>query len=814
MLNIKNNRQYIVLILFMITSQIAFSDEVQETFNLDYLRTPEAAAFKKYGEESVNEYIGTTDISVPLYTIKCKDIDIPLVLRYDASGIKVEQEASWVGLGWNLMVGGCINYICAGTKDIEIGPNIHDSIWTQYLTNNLYKYKRGETSNWMAKLPYNQSFVEPYQCKIDNGWGMKQYLDRGYGERDFYSVNILGKSFMFFVDPFTLKIYKIGQAGDEFKIEIEPNLEKTTGQGRQERIQNWKIIDSNGYIYKFREGDKLEEPYGKGITGWWYTSCWYLTEVYSPKGEKVEFSYTQVPRHYGRGTRVESLYYVDLKTLDYYHFSESDFIKDKHNIFTKKAYVNNFYLEKITTANQTVIFKTSNCKESSGKRLDKITILSGGNLFKTIDFSYDKMGFGYSNVGGNSVPADGVYNSEYRLKLDNVKEIASTDTLTTSFTYNKLELPSKRSCAQDYWGYYNGKENYVKGFGYTLIPTPQDFMSYNYSAVLSKSGYTGADRLCNEKFMQAAILNRITYPTGGYTTYEYEANRIPVNTMEKTQKYKEMKESIIEASITKFLLSNSWKYDENNRVKGIILEKERTYDLYSKFNAGGTDFANIKIMILTSGVMTTIPIAIKPSKDYSFIKKITLPAGKHTLLIECSDRASSPRSYSATCQLRWLDTDQIQQSDYYLLCGGLRIKTISNYDNNGKKLNYTTYDYNNENGCTGVLLNNIETIDSLHCKYFKDKVYSPSGTYILNYTAEADVYAITPGRTRFADFYASCNPGIVGYSQVTKCRYDHTGKAEKTIITTFKNESPKNFKDAGSQQWKYCQPENHRCKQQ
>ena len=76
--------------------------------------------------------------------------------------------------------------------------------------------------------------------------------------------------------------------------------------------------------------------------------------------------------------------------------------------------------------------------------------------------------------------------------------------------------------------------------------------------------------------------------------------------------------------------------------------------------------------------------------------------------------------------LRWLDTDQIQQSDYYLLCGGLRIKTISNYDNNGKKLNYTTYDYNNENGCTGVLLNNIETIDSLHCKYFKDKVYATS----------------------------------------------------------------------------------------
>ena len=112
----------------------ANADDVQNKLNLNYFRSPEAAAFMKYGIESVNEYTGTANISVPLYTIKCKDIEIPLVLNYNASGIKVEQEASWVGLGWDLTIGGCINYVCAGAKDQEIGPSVDDSSWTQFLS--------------------------------------------------------------------------------------------------------------------------------------------------------------------------------------------------------------------------------------------------------------------------------------------------------------------------------------------------------------------------------------------------------------------------------------------------------------------------------------------------------------------------------------------------------------------------------------------------------------------------------------------------------------------------------------------------------
>lgn len=80
-------------------------------------KSPEAAAFERYGQYQANEYTGVPDISIPLYELKDRDIDIPITLTYDASGIKVDQEATWVGLGWNLNVGGCITLVPAGQVD-------------------------------------------------------------------------------------------------------------------------------------------------------------------------------------------------------------------------------------------------------------------------------------------------------------------------------------------------------------------------------------------------------------------------------------------------------------------------------------------------------------------------------------------------------------------------------------------------------------------------------------------------------------------------------------------------------------------------
>lgn len=79
--------------------------------------TPEVAGMNLYGNIPVNEYTGTPDISIPLYTLKSGQIELPITLSYHASGIKVAQEATWVGLGWNLLAGGCVTLNAVGNVD-------------------------------------------------------------------------------------------------------------------------------------------------------------------------------------------------------------------------------------------------------------------------------------------------------------------------------------------------------------------------------------------------------------------------------------------------------------------------------------------------------------------------------------------------------------------------------------------------------------------------------------------------------------------------------------------------------------------------
>ena len=785
------------------------ADDIQESLNLDYFRTPEAAAFKKYGEVPVNGYTGTADISVPLYTIKCRDIEIPIVLRYDASGIKVEQEASWVGLGWNLMVGGCVNYVCAGSTDMYGFRNVPNRDWTEYLTsviswNNLgiypwndprvtrnqtkyYNYVEGDESNWMASLPYNSSSMPPYIDQFGVSDGMRDYVEAGFSERDFYSVNVLGKSFKFFLDPFTLNIYNIGQDGEDFKVETDPVL-TVRGIGHREEILKWIITDSEGYIYRFEKSDRLTDA---SHAWYYYTSCWYLTQIITPLGESITFSYTQ-KQQISRPARSES------RTVSIPHVGGgtccSNALSNGYNAVSQSATVTSHYLNKIEASNQTVTFVMSDNKECSGKRLDEIKVRPKYNdttEVKTIRFSYGS--FGYSNVGGNYSPANTQYTSENRLKLVNVKEITPQETLTTSFSYNSLNLPSKRSCAQDYWGYYNGRENSMSSGGNTLIPTPQGFMSLNFSQALSSYLINGADRFSRGNYMQAAMLNRIDYPTGGYTTYEYEPNTINTNNFTLSDIYRE---KLYDVSVQAGFYVSTSPYglvtDQSEQRKDFTLTQGGTFDLLIRCDGQSSlNGKSFQVQIhrwnnQTYNLLMSFPLTFSSSQDFSLVQSVTLTAGSYFLLvIPINNNQNLP--FNIISRLCGWYEGTLSSTYYTLTCGGLRIKKISNYDNDNTLLNYTAYDYNNNGRTSGLLLNKIETIDYGQCFNF-----SPVGGLPGEHTV--DNYTMTSGHPRLPTFFASCNPGIVGYSKVTESKYDRNGGLVKSIVTSYINEEPHNVK--------------------
>jgi hypothetical protein len=61
--------------------------------------SPNAASLMKFSDLPVSYYTGTTDINVPIYSIQTKGLSIPIGLSYHTGGIRLKEEAGWVGLG-------------------------------------------------------------------------------------------------------------------------------------------------------------------------------------------------------------------------------------------------------------------------------------------------------------------------------------------------------------------------------------------------------------------------------------------------------------------------------------------------------------------------------------------------------------------------------------------------------------------------------------------------------------------------------------------------------------------------------------------
>ena len=70
------------------------------------LSSPDVSSFVLHKEFDVNLYTGRANISVPVFEITEGNIKIPIQLNYNSSGIKVDEIASSVGLGWSLEAGG------------------------------------------------------------------------------------------------------------------------------------------------------------------------------------------------------------------------------------------------------------------------------------------------------------------------------------------------------------------------------------------------------------------------------------------------------------------------------------------------------------------------------------------------------------------------------------------------------------------------------------------------------------------------------------------------------------------------------------
>lgn len=456
-----------IIILFLSVSCALARQTINEVDMM--IGSPEAAEFAKYGNLDVSLFKGVPNITIPIYTLELKDFSLPIYLSYDAGGIKVDQIATSVGLGWSLHAGGQISAVTHAKSDVT---NPRDE------PNNLQTFDPNEWS------PGGSSSAK---ADYDFAWDIFDPFTGGQPKNtkpDVYFFNYPGNSG---------KFLKKTQATFATVPYANHSISYNSGA--------FQITDEHGNIFKFEEMETTT-TWSKNCTGdgssinssmipdQAYT--WHLTEIITINGDVIEFEYQTENSYTYEAQNVQQKYVAQGGN----HFLCESTIQDTQCTVTRNVTPVN--LKKIVhqRSGQEINFMyTTGRQDFGGRELDRIvltkTTSSGIYDFKefTLSQSY------FQSSGGTS--------HEYkRLRLDSIQQAGMP---AYTFEYNTSDFPHRLSYSQDVWGYYNGQ------FNSTLVP--------------NGAGLTGAaNRSVNTSMVGRWSLEKINWPTGGSTVLNMEAD--------------------------------------------------------------------------------------------------------------------------------------------------------------------------------------------------------------------------------------------------------------------------------------------------
>ena len=114
-------------------NQVTLSASDNDGFYNQYMNnivpnSPTVSELMKYVDQPVDLFHGLPTIEIPIYTIECGELSLPITLSYHAGGIKVDQIATWVGLGWSLNAGGACTVNCIDDKHGNFESRLIDTM--------------------------------------------------------------------------------------------------------------------------------------------------------------------------------------------------------------------------------------------------------------------------------------------------------------------------------------------------------------------------------------------------------------------------------------------------------------------------------------------------------------------------------------------------------------------------------------------------------------------------------------------------------------------------------------------------------------
>lgn len=499
--------------------------------------TPTAQEFLKYGEVPVSEYTGIPNISIPIYSIVEDDVDVPIKLTYHAGGIRVTDEASWVGLGWNLQFGSVVQIIMGHDdfiKDPMFSKKLPDYHGSPIPTDFPKRYQWPflyDGFGWSSPYPVyaptdNHSFkiATDYWVPMKGNFNQQHQdlFDGNYvdSQPDIIKINFLGHSLNVVVKS-TGALVVLNEVGYVVK-RTNPTSDDW----------GWEVVTPGGNTFSFEMKCDVDIDYNYSSTPQSEKTSgplssksqkqWYLTEIKTTKNKTIKFNYgiisnvTNFPSYSqkyidyekgvvtttGSASCTESLYALVQNVLT------TDLVDYVFRTSQKVP-----YLTDIEFTNGRIQFATSNRDDVLGARkLDKVTISNNKQIIKQFALTYDYFVASNSSAINNAGGLAGLDENKEkkRLKLLSLNEIGKEP---YEFKYNATELPYKNTFAVDYWGFYNGNHN-----NNSLIPNPSRFGNCDLENINSNN------HSANQDFAKAGMLEKIIYPTKGITEFDFELN--------------------------------------------------------------------------------------------------------------------------------------------------------------------------------------------------------------------------------------------------------------------------------------------------
>lgn len=433
----------------------------------------------RYGEIPVGLSTGVPEISVPIYTLVANGLKIPINISYHASGIKVKDVSSSIGLGWVLNAGGTI--IQTGIDGLE---NPSETSQLQYIN---------------AQYIMNDIAVDRNNYFISGNYSLEpSWLQMNNLVNDVYTFNFNGNNGTFRYTP----------DGCPVMVPYSPlKVESViTDDGVGSMIT---ITDTEGRNWTFeRMGNESTSSF-----------LYALIKISFPDtDDEVLFTYDKESFgiNYFHESEYNGTYSVPFAS------EEPLSLKSRHRRHVERVSGMglNVMLKKISWRDIDIEFGYSSSQDAKiENRLTSISVKAAGVISHSTSLDHKYL--------GSTADAK-------RMLLDWIK--VNTDRYT--FNYNMTPLPSYELETKDKSNYMSNLSlvNYEDYWGYPLSGST-DFLIpffgtnpwHDNGTLINNTyyprGYTYfRGREADNSTPQNGILTEIIYPTKGKTVFEYEKN--------------------------------------------------------------------------------------------------------------------------------------------------------------------------------------------------------------------------------------------------------------------------------------------------